>query len=246
MMKCPFFTDAFTPAAPISDFVSLRFPPLHHSLHDDTDSFIMRILLSKASALFLKENIIFANCRAKWRSSEQLPLPICWRPICWRPDRNSGGFCSCRHISGSRSNQGGDRQTPQLRRRSNSGSESTSPARAESNPRQGGGSLGAQEYACRCLLALWLWQVIANRLCLVSTDTYGGCWHVDRWVPRWPPGLPLMASTRMDGLIFKVLLVASHSHRDAFTDSSTWADHVLEDNLFVHQTQKSWWLATIT
>lgn len=160
-----------------------------------------------------------------------------------------GGFCSCRHISGSRSNQGGDRQTPQLRRRSNSGSESTSPARAESNPRQGGGSLGAQEYACRCLLALWLWlwQVIANRLCLVSTDTYGGCWHVDRWVPHWPPGLPLMASTRMNGLIFKVLLVASHSHRDAFTDSSTGADHVLEDNLFVHQTQKSWWwLSTIT
>lgn len=29
---------------------------------------------------------------------------------------------------------------------------------------------------------LWLWQVIANRLCLVSTDTYGRCWHRDRWL----------------------------------------------------------------
>lgn len=31
--------------------------------------------------------------------------------ICWRPDLNSRGFRSCRHISESRSNEGGDRRT---------------------------------------------------------------------------------------------------------------------------------------
>lgn len=35
------------------------------------------------------------------------------------------------------------------------------------------------------------------------------CWHIDRWVASCPSGLPLMASMRMDGLIFKVQLVIS-------------------------------------
>lgn len=35
------------------------------------------------------------------------------------------------------------------------------------------------------------------------------CWHIDRWVASCPLGLLLMASTRMDGLIFKVQLVIS-------------------------------------
>lgn len=35
------------------------------------------------------------------------------------------------------------------------------------------------------------------------------CWHTDRWVAGCPLGLCKMASTRMDGLIFKVQLVIS-------------------------------------
>lgn len=41
----------------------------------------------------------------------------------------------------------------------------------------------------------------------VSLAVTHRCWHIDRWVASCPLGLPLMASTRMDGLIFKVQLV---------------------------------------
>lgn len=47
-------------------------------------------------------------------------------------------------------------------------------------------------------------------------------WHADRWVAARPLGLPLMASTRMDGLIFKVQLVISQPAVYLLSDPLAW------------------------
>lgn len=195
MTKCPFFTDAAIAAASISGFVSKRFPYLHQSHQDDS------LLLSSYASF----DGPFS--RAAERKYHLWQLPSKMKNLCphagvqiWTPGA-SAAVGTSQSPGPIREETDGHLGTGAIYfwLWINFGSSSRDP-----NTQQGGGSLRAQKYACRCLLALWLWQVIANRLCLVSTDTYGWCWHRDRWAARCPLGLPLMASTRMDGPIFKV------------------------------------------
>lgn len=131
------------------------------------------------------------------------------RPICRRPDLNSRGSCSCQHASEYRSNQGGHRRTSRVRTSFGSGTGSSAHARPGYLTLVGAEPRLQQKHTRTCLLALW--RVMANRLCLVSTDTYVGADTRTDGLLVAPSVSPLMASTRMDGLIFKVLMVTSHS-----------------------------------
>lgn len=163
----PIFHRRFHTAAPISDFVSPRFPPLHHSRHDDT------LLLSSCASLRRRRPLQpgFLN-RYHLR---QPPSKMKDLRAVASPDPLTAHMLATLEEGG-----GGLQLSARLRVQVKSGRRQTDASALTLAVNQlcvlvGAEARLAQKSACRCLLALRLWQLIANRLCLVSTDTCGGC-----------------------------------------------------------------------
>lgn len=159
----PVFHRRFHTAAPISDFVSPRFPPLHHSRHDDT------LLLSSCAALhrrrplqpgFLKRyHLRQPPSKMKDLRAGASPDPLPAHMLAAL--RVGGGICSCQHVLESRSNQGGDGRTPRLRTRFNSGCESTE---ASSGRRLGqGAEIRMQMFVSAPTLAAHRQQIVSRQ-----------------------------------------------------------------------------------
>lgn len=159
----PVFHRRFHTAAPVSDFVSPRFPPLHHSRHDDT------LLLSSCASLHRRRPLQpgFLNTyhlRQPPRKMKDLRAGASRGPYvgCTPGGGGGGGICSCQHVSESRSNQGGDRRTPRLRTRFNSGCGSTE---ASSGRRRLGESaeIRVQMFVSALTLAAYRQQIVSRQ-----------------------------------------------------------------------------------
>lgn len=146
----PVFHRRFHTAAPVSDFVSLRFPPLHHSRHDDT------LLLSSCASLHRRRPLQpgFLNTyhlRQPPRKMKDLRAGASRGPYVGCTPGGGGGGGGSAAVSTFRS-------PGQIREetdgRLGSGRALTLAVDQRKPHRGGGGSARAQKSACRCLLAL--------------------------------------------------------------------------------------------
>lgn len=148
--EMPLFHRRFHTAAPVSDFVSPRFPPLHHSRHDDT------LLLSSCASLHRRRplqpgSLNTYHLRQPPRKMKDL-----------RAGASRGPYVGCSPggggVGGGSAAVSTFRSPGQIREetdgRLGSGRALTLAVDQRKPHRGGGGSARAQKSACRCLLAL--------------------------------------------------------------------------------------------
>lgn len=105
-------------------------------------------------------------------SDESLSLPFYWQPICLLLDLRSRGFWSCQRVSVSPGEIEEKKKTEHLSRWcALTLAQNQIQTLIQPDTHQGGGLDILYKYTYRCLFALFLWRVILNRLCLLSTDT---------------------------------------------------------------------------
>lgn len=153
------------------------------------------------------------NCWGKWKISDKSSsLPCDWQAHMFAPRSPLQGLLQLStrlgvQVKRREGKKGRTRTRRQMMRFS---------AGAEANP--------APHPVCLALIRVEAWMCCINILADVySLPSAGGlsgtdcvslaathrCWHIDRWDAGGPPGLPLMASMRMDGLRREVQSVIS-------------------------------------